>query len=88
MKAKFGPAKATTAAAHKLARTIYAMVTKHEEFDPAVFAKQDQKQKPADDDPQDHVGQLSHRGPAEACRSASHRSTAKWEQCSDGSRGE
>jgi transposase len=44
MKAKFGPAKATTAAAHKLARTIYAMLTKHEEFDPAVFAKQDQKQ--------------------------------------------
>jgi transposase len=43
MKSKFGPAKATTAAAHKLARTIYAMVTKHQEFDPAVFAKQDQK---------------------------------------------
>jgi transposase len=44
MKARFGPAKATTAAAHKLARTIYAMVTKHQEFDPAVFAKQDEKQ--------------------------------------------
>lgn len=45
MKARFGPSKATTAAAHKLARTIYAMVTKHHEFDPAIFAKQDQKQK-------------------------------------------
>jgi len=45
MKSKFGPTKATTAAAHKLARTIYAMVTKHQEFDPEVFAKQDQKQK-------------------------------------------
>jgi len=44
MKAKFGPAKATTAAAHKLARTIYAMVTKHQEFDPSVVAKQDEKQ--------------------------------------------
>jgi len=44
MKAKMGPAQAITAAAHKLARIIYHMITKGEAFDPEILARQDEKQ--------------------------------------------
>ena len=37
MKARLGTAKAITAAAHKLARIVYHMVTTHQEFDATVF---------------------------------------------------
>jgi transposase len=44
MKAKLGPAQAITAAAHKLARTIYHMITPRQEFDETILAKQAEKQ--------------------------------------------
>lgn len=44
MKSKFGPAQATTAAAHKLARIIYHMVTTQQAYDETILAKQDAKQ--------------------------------------------
>jgi transposase len=44
MKAKLGPAPAITAAAHKLARIIYHMITTGQAFDPEIVAKQDEKQ--------------------------------------------
>jgi transposase len=44
MKSKFGPPQAITAAAHKLARIIYRMITTRQEFDPNILAQQDEKQ--------------------------------------------
>jgi transposase len=44
MKAKLGPAEATTAAAHKLARTIYHMITTGQQFDETKLTKQNEKQ--------------------------------------------
>jgi transposase len=44
MKSRFGPAQAITAAAHKLARIIYHMITTGQAFDQSLLAKQDQKQ--------------------------------------------
>lgn len=44
MKAKLGPPAAITAAAHKLARIIYHMITTGQAFDPEIVAKQDEKQ--------------------------------------------
>ena len=38
MRAKLGAAKAITAAAHKLARIIFHVVTTHQEFDDSHFA--------------------------------------------------
>ena len=43
MRAKFGPAKAITATAHKLARIAFHMVTTGEPYDESVFAKAEQK---------------------------------------------
>ena len=37
MKARLGAPKALTAAAHKLTRIVYQMVTTHQEFDATVF---------------------------------------------------
>jgi transposase len=44
MRAKLGPAEATTAAAHKLARIIYHMITTGQEFDETRLEKQNEKQ--------------------------------------------
>jgi hypothetical protein len=43
MRAKFGPAKAITATAHKLARIAFHMVTTGEPNDESVFAKAERK---------------------------------------------
>jgi len=43
MRAKFGPAKAITATAHKLARIIFHMITTGKDYDPSVFAKAQEK---------------------------------------------
>jgi transposase len=45
MKSKFGPPQAITAAAHKLARIIYHMVTTKQAYDETILAKQDEKQR-------------------------------------------
>jgi len=37
MRARFGPAKANTATAHKIARIIYHLITKKEQYDEAIF---------------------------------------------------
>ena len=37
MKARMGTPKAMTAAAHKLARIVYHMITKQQEYDATVF---------------------------------------------------
>ena len=42
---KFGPAKAITAAAHKMARIIYHMVTTKQAYDDSILAKQDAQQR-------------------------------------------
>ena len=42
MKAKLGPAGATTATAHKIAVIFYTMVKKQEEYDPSRWAQRDQ----------------------------------------------
>jgi transposase len=41
MKARLGTPKALTAAAHKLARIVYYMVTNRQEFDSTVFQDQE-----------------------------------------------
>jgi transposase len=43
MKAKLGPAPATTATAHKIAVIFYTMVSKQVEFDASLWAKRDDK---------------------------------------------
>jgi transposase len=43
MRGKFGPPKAITATAHKLARIVFHMVTTGEPYDESVFAKAQQK---------------------------------------------
>jgi hypothetical protein len=43
MRAKLGAPKAITAAAHKLARIIFHMLTTREAYDESVFAKAEQK---------------------------------------------
>ena len=43
MRAKFGPAKAITTTAHKLARIAFHMVTTGEPYDESVFAKAERK---------------------------------------------
>ena len=45
MRAKFGPVKAITAAAHKLARIIYRMVTTGDAYNESALAKQDTKRR-------------------------------------------
>ncbi len=45
MKAKFGPGKAITAAAHKLARIIYHLITTQQPYDETILAKQDENLK-------------------------------------------
>jgi transposase len=45
MRAKFGPAKAITAAAHKMARVIFHMVTTKQAYDDSILAKQDAQQR-------------------------------------------
>ena len=41
MKAKLGPAAATTATAHKIAIIFYTMVCKQVEYDASLWAKRD-----------------------------------------------
>ena len=41
MKAKLGPAAATTATAHKIATIFYTLVTKQVEYDESVWAQRD-----------------------------------------------
>jgi transposase len=41
MKAKLGPAAATTATAHKIAVIFYTMVRKQIEYDDSIWAKRD-----------------------------------------------
>jgi transposase len=43
MRAKLGPPKAITAAAHKLARVIYHLLTTKEAYDDSVFAKAEER---------------------------------------------
>jgi transposase len=43
MKARMGTPKAMTAAAHKLARIVYHMVTTQQEYDASVFQAQEQR---------------------------------------------
>jgi len=42
MKAKLGPAAATTATAHKIAIIFYTMVSKQVEYDASLWAQRDQ----------------------------------------------
>jgi transposase len=42
MKAKLGPAAATTATAHKIAIIFYTMVSKQVEYDASLWAKRDE----------------------------------------------
>ena len=42
MKAKLGPAAATTATAHKIAIIVYTMVNKQVEYDASLWAQRDQ----------------------------------------------
>jgi hypothetical protein len=42
MKAKLGPAAATTATAHKIAIIFYTMVNKQVEYDGSLWAQRDQ----------------------------------------------
>ena len=43
MRGKFGPPKAITAAAHKLARIVFHMVTTGEAYDESLFARSEAK---------------------------------------------
>jgi transposase len=43
MRSRHGAPKAMTAAAHKLARIVYHMVTTHQEYDASIFEKEDRK---------------------------------------------
>ena len=43
MKARMGTPKAMTAAAHKLARIVYHMVTKQQEYDTTIFQDQERR---------------------------------------------
>ena len=43
MRAKFGPAKAVTASAHKLARIVYRLITTGEQYDESVFGRAQEK---------------------------------------------
>ena len=45
MRARMGTPKAMTAAAHKLARIVYPMVTNTQEYDAMVFQDQERKTK-------------------------------------------
>jgi hypothetical protein len=42
MKAKLGPAAATTATAHKIAIIFYTMVSRQVEYDASLWAKRDE----------------------------------------------
>jgi hypothetical protein len=41
MKARLGAPKATTAAAHKLARIVYHLLTTRQQYDESVFVQQE-----------------------------------------------
>jgi hypothetical protein len=43
LRARIGPAQAVTAAAHKLARIVYHMITTREAYDTSVFAQIEQR---------------------------------------------
>ncbi len=43
MKARLGPPKAITAVAHKLARVVYHMITRQQEYDMTVFQEQERR---------------------------------------------
>jgi transposase len=43
MKSRFGPPKAITAVAHKLARIVYHMVTRQQEYDATIFQEQERR---------------------------------------------
>jgi transposase len=43
MKARLGPPKAITAVAHKLARIVYHMITRQEEYDATIFREQERQ---------------------------------------------
>jgi hypothetical protein len=43
MKARFGPPKAITAVAHKLARIIYHMITRQQEYNTTIFEEQERR---------------------------------------------
>jgi transposase len=43
MKARFGPPKAITAVAHKLARIVYHMITRQQEYDATIFQEQERR---------------------------------------------
>src|SRR5882724_4537178 len=43
MKARLGPPKAITAVAHKLARIVYHMITRQQEYDTTVFQEQERR---------------------------------------------
>ena len=43
MKARLGPAKAITAVAHKLARILYHMITKQQEYDATLFKEEERR---------------------------------------------
>jgi len=42
MRAKLGAPKAITAAAHKLARIIYHLLSKHQAYDETIFARREE----------------------------------------------
>ena len=43
MKAKLGAPKAITAAAHKLARIVYHLLTTHQAYDESIFARREEQ---------------------------------------------
>jgi transposase len=43
MKARLGPPKAITAVAHKLARIVYHMITRQQEYDMTIFQEQERR---------------------------------------------
>lgn len=43
MKARLGPARAITAVAHKLARIVYHMITRQQEYDASLFNEQERR---------------------------------------------
>jgi transposase len=43
MKARLGPPKAITAVAHKLARIVYHMITRQQEYDTTIFQEQERR---------------------------------------------
>jgi hypothetical protein len=43
LESRFGPPKAITAVAHKLARIVYPMVTGRQEYDATIFQEQERR---------------------------------------------